>query len=54
MGKVLVCNVLYSITMQGTNNKSHTTCLDNLLPAFVCAVTSVQKVKKASLTNLIR
>lgn len=49
-----MCNILYGITMQGTNNKSHTTCLDNLLPAFVYAVTSAQKVKKASLTNLIR
>lgn len=51
---MLVCNTLYGIAMQGMNNKSHTTCLDNLLLAFVCAVTSAQKVKKASLTNLIR
>lgn len=51
---MLVCNILYGINMHGTNNKSHSTCLDSLLLAFVYAVTSAQKVKKASLTNLIR
>lgn len=49
-----MCSILYHITMQGTNNKSQTTCLDSLLPAFVYDVTSAQKVRKASLTNLIR